>query len=331
MKKLPWVNPASWLSGLTILDFSSLLPCPFAADLLAVLGARVIKIESPSRPDPARAFGTGLAYHEVNHRKELVWLDLKVDADRQKLYQLVEKADAGIEGYRPEVKQRLGIDFKTLQKYNPKFVLCSASGFHADGPRSHRAGHDLNFVALSGILDLTRGSDGKPVIPGVPLGDIAVAYTAALRLLAAVFAARQTGKGDHVQVTIEEALIDIQRPFLKEQISELKAGHGVTAGSTLATGQFPCYALYHLEGGTLAVGALEEKFWQAFCGVIERQDLIPQQFATGPQRDRTQAEVLKALSRRPFAAWAEAFARIDCCVEPVLTVADASRGIEGGL
>jgi crotonobetainyl-CoA:carnitine CoA-transferase CaiB-like acyl-CoA transferase len=138
----------------------------------------------------------------------------------------------------------------------------------------------------------------------------------------------QTG---YVEVNIEEALLDIQRPFLKEQIADLKAGHNVTPDSNLATGKFPCYGLYHLDGGTLAVGALEEKFWQGFCNEIGRPDLIPRQFTTGVERDKVRGEVLAALSRRPFAVWVQAFADLDCCVEPVLSVAEAARFVEGGL
>lgn len=327
--KLPWSTTETWLRGVTILDFSSLLPCPFAAQLLSDLGARVIKIESPTRPDPAREFGH--EYDEVNRGKELLLLDLKNPADRAKAHELVKTAQGAIEGYRPDVKKRLGIDYETLRALNPAIVLCSASGYKADGPLASRAGHDLNFVARSGILDLTRDREGRVVMPGVPLADIAVAYTAALRMLAALQHAARTGEGCHVEVSIEESLIDIQRPFLKGHIETLRSGGVVHAGETLVTGRFPCYEVYALDGGTLAVGALEAKFWQLFCESLGRPDLVAGQFATGADGARVKAEVAKALGAKPFAHWVRTYQHVDCCVEAVLTVNDVAHAVEGGL
>ena len=293
------------------------------------MGARVIKIESPRRPDPARDFG--LEYEEVNRGKELLWLDLKDPADRGKAHELVKTAHGAIEGYRPEVKKRLGIDYDTLKALNPAIVLCSASGYMPGGPLASRAGHDVNFVARSGILDLTRDREGRVVMPGVPLADIAVAYTAALRMLAAIQNAASTGKGAHVEVSIEEALIHIQRPFLRGQIEELRQGHEVRAGRTLVTGQFPCYHVYTLEGGALAVGALEPKFWQLFCKTLGRPDLISGQFAKGPEAERVKAEVMKTLETKPFSHWAMAYQHVDCCVDAVLTVREVAGNVVGGL
>jgi alpha-methylacyl-CoA racemase len=324
--------PTQWLKDVTILDLSSLLPSPFAAHMLAKFGARVIKIESPNRPDPARNFGfvpsnedSSSAYREINSNKELLWLDLKTDEGRKKLYELVRQADAAIEGYRPEVRKRLGIEYETLAKINPALVYVSVSGYAGDGKFRDRAGHDLNFVARSGILDQTRDSQGHCVLPGLPIGDYVVGLSAALRMACAIFGARQTKIGSHVEISIEEALTEVQMPFMREAI---ESGEMPSAGNTLVTGKHPCYQLYRLEGGTFALGALEEKFWATFCQTIGRPDLIPSHLATGAQARATEEEVLKTLSKQSYSEWLKIFAKVDCCIEPVLSVKEVLDGLQ---
>lgn len=321
----------NWLKGLTIIDLSSLLPSPFAAHLLARFGARVLKVESPNRPDPARQFGyvpagqkTSSAYREINDIKELVWLDLKTEADRKKLYELVKTADGAIEGYRPDVRRRLGIDYETLSALNPRLVYCSVGGYDPKGPYRDRAGHDINFVARSGILDQTRDSSGHCVMPGLPIGDYVVAQAAALRMACALFGARASGQGCHVEITIEEALREVQMPFLRETI---ESGEAPKAGDTLVTGKYPCYRLYEVNGGTFALGALEEKFWQAFCVAIGRADLIEKQFASGAAGQAVAADVSKTLSAKTFAEWWKIFQNVDCCIEPVLSAKEVVNGL----
>lgn len=322
-----------WLNGVTVLDLSSLLPSPFAAHLLAKFGARVLKVESPKRPDPARHFGyvppgvnqTSSCYRAINSNKELLWIDLKTPEGRQTLYEHVKTADAAIEGYRPEVRRRLGIEYETLSTLNPALVYCSVGGYDPRGPYKNRAGHDINFVARSGILDQTRDAHGNCVLPGLPIGDYIVSQAAALRMVAAIFGARQSGKGSHIELTIEEALLEVQMPFY----NEMRESHEFpVAGQTLVTGKYPCYRLYAIQGGTFALGALEPKFWQTFCASIERNDLIPDQFATGTRATLVAMEVLKTLQRRSFKAWVEHFKTIDCCIEPVLSVEEVIRGLQ---
>lgn len=314
-----------WLKGLTILDLSSLLPSPFAAHLLAKFGARVLKIESPNRPDPARHFGhvpagkTSSSYRAINENKELVWLDLKTENDRAKLYELVKTADAAIEGYRPDVRKRLGIDYEALSSINQRLVYASVGGYSSKGSYQGRAGHDINFVARSGILDQTRDQAGRCVMPGLPLGDVVVAYAAALRMSAALLGARQTGIGCHIEFTIEEALLEAQTPFLRDAF---ESGDAPKAGHTLVTGRYPCYRLYEVHGGTFALGALEEKFWVSFCKAIDRADLISSQFATNDEGRRAINEVEKTLRSRTFDEWWSIFKDVDCCIEPVFSVKD---------
>ncbi len=336
--KLRWSRNEDWLEGLTFLDFSSLLPCPFATQLLCDLGARVIKIESPQRPNPARGFGAappegppGYAYREVNRGKELVFLDLKVPENRAQLHELVRQADGGIQGYRPEVGARLGIDYESLHAVNPMFVMCNVSGFNAQSPIANRPGHDIGFVARSGILDQTRDLGGTPVMPGVPIADIAVAYSAALQLLAAVVNSKKRGVGRNIYVSIEEALIDIQRPFLKEQIELMRSGAKVKAGETLVTGEFPCYSLYHLDGGTLSVGALEEKYWLLFINAIGLNELKDARLYTGEKGQKAKHAVHGALKQKSFTHWCSTFETLECCVEPVFTLHDVAKRVEGGL
>lgn len=292
----------------------------------------MLKIESPTRPDPARHFGyvppgenqTSSCYREINENKELVWLDLKEKSDREKLYELVKTADAAIEGYRPEVRQRLGIQYETLSKINPALVYCSVGGYDPEGPYRDRAGHDINFVARSGILDQTRDQDGRCVLPGLPLGDYIVAQAAALRMASAIFGARATRRGCHIELTIEEALLEVQMPFYSEMI---ESGEYPKAGNTLVTGKYPCYRLYAIDGGTFALGALEPKFWQVFCASIGKPELVDRQFATGEDGKKVADDVLKVLRTKSFGDWIKFFENVDCCIEPVLSVKDVTRGL----
>jgi crotonobetainyl-CoA:carnitine CoA-transferase CaiB-like acyl-CoA transferase len=335
--KLPWSRKEDLLDGLTILDFSALLPCPFAAQLFVELGARVIKIESPKRPDPARHFGTAnqagvsYAYAEVNRGKELVWLDLKDPASKDTLDVLVRQSHGGIQGFRPDAAKRLGLTQERLAAINPKFVICNVQGFYGSDPgRTNRAAHDIGFVARSGILDLTRDFNGLPVLPGVPLADISVAYSAALKLLAGILRAQTSGQGRAVNVTIEEALLDIQRPFLSDQLAQIKNGKIISAGKTLVTGAYPCYGIYKTNNGHITVGAIEAKFWQNFLNALGLPQLVHAQLAP-PQSEANltaKAAIQDKLITKSTEEWMSVFNLVDCCVEPVVTIKQLTEYIE---
>ncbi len=317
------------LKGITLLDLSSLLPLPFAANLLAKQGARVLKIESPNRLDPARIFGyvppdkdTSSCYRALNENKELVFLDLKNFKDREKFYELVKTSRGVLEGYRPDVRKRLGIEYETLKSLNPAIVCCSLSGYK--GKRALRAGHDMNFIARSGILDQTRDAQGHCVMLGAPFADYLSAYNSAFRLACALYSAETTGKGCHLELSMEETLTEMQDPFMREL---LESQHFPNAGGTLVTGKYPCYFLYEIPGGTFALAALEPKFWEAFCKAISREDLIPFHLATGKKAKEVTSEVLKTLQTRSFQEWASFFESVDCCIEPVLKLRDVSFGL----
>ncbi|MGZ3708648.1 MAG: CoA transferase, partial [Bdellovibrionota bacterium] len=194
------------LEGRTILDCSSLLPGPFLGKLLAQRGAKVIKVENPERPDGARAMGGGAFYRDLNEMKEIVNLEFGTDAFRA----LVRKADGLIEGFRPQAKKKLGLDEETLHALNPKLCIASLVGYPEDGPWRDRAGHNLNFEAVTGCLSLF----GE--MPALPLADLFAAYEGALSLTAAIDATARGDRGRRVVVSMSESLKQVQSGLIRQ-------------------------------------------------------------------------------------------------------------------
>ena len=310
------------LAGLKVLDLSRLLPGPYATLVLADLGADVVKVEDPGLGDYARHMpplveGTSALFLALNRGKRSLALDLKAPADRETFLLLAEKADVVVESFRPGVMARLGVGYETLAARNRGLVFCSLSGFGQEGPYAGRAGHDLGYLALSGVLGLIDGH-GAPGQPNVQLADIAGgALVAVGGILAALWGRAGTGEGRWVDTSLTEGVMSVGAmflgPFLAGHAEPPRAGRGVLSGER------PCYALYPTaDGRLLAVAALEPKFWSAFCGALGRADLEPFGLADGEEGARVQAEVRAILARRTLAEWTARFSAIDCCVEAVL-------------
>jgi len=307
------------LEGIRVLDFTRHLPGPYATDLLVQLGARVLKIEPPDG-DPTRwippiADDYGALFHLLNGGKESVVVDLKSTDGRRFVHRLAEICDVAIESYQPEVAAAFGIDQQTLRRINTRLVHCSINGFGNDSPKS---AHDLNFVALAGLLDLQSDRTGRPVLPGTQIGDMSSALFAALSIVAALFERQTTLSGRSIEI----AMADATRSFMPTAEALYRGEHS-SRGPFDLTGALPCYNVYRTSDERyIAVGALEPKFWARFCEAIERPELIDGQFDQRTSEE-VRAKVADTICRKTRAEWEAVFSMVDACVTPVLSLEEA--------
>jgi alpha-methylacyl-CoA racemase len=319
------------LTGIRVLDLTRLLPGPVATMHLADLGAEVIKIEDPGAGDYARSMGpvrneVSQFFVAVNRGKQPLRLDLKDPAQRERLLAMVEDADVLVESFRPGVMQRLGLGWDALKRRNPKLVMCAISGYGQDGPFAHLAGHDINYIGYAGMLAQNAGPDGTPALPNLQVGDLlGGAQTALQGMLAALLAVKMGGPGRFIDVSMTDAV-------LAHHIMPLVAvnnGGEAAPARDLLTGGVPCYNVYRTSDDRfMAVGALELKFWQACCEVLERPDLKERHWQCGqavgsPDALAVKAELDVLFARHTLAEWSARFAAADCCVSPILGCGEA--------
>lgn len=290
------------LEGLRVLDLTRLLPGAVATEWLAEFGAEVIKIEQPPMGDYARASYTAL-FEETNRGKKSVELDLK--SQKESFLKLVRSADVVIEGFRPGVMERLGLGYEVLCEANPRLIYVALTGYGSDGPHALLAGHDVNYLAMSGVLDLIRADDGTPVIPGVQIADLAGgSMQAVIGILLAMEARHKSGMGRRMDVSMTDGL-DVLLPVARAK-----------GPVKLLSGSYACYRVYAAaEDSHVAVGALEPKFWANLCTELGCEELIEKQFAVD------QSGVIAVLAEKFKAAraeeWFERIGEKDCCVTPV--------------
>jgi alpha-methylacyl-CoA racemase len=261
------------LQGIRVLDFSTLLPGPLATLLLAEAGAEVIKIERPGRGDEMRSyepkFGTdSVNFALLNRGKRSVAIDLKSPDALPRLKPLLESADVLVEQFRPGVMDRLGLGFEALRQMNPRLVYCAITGYGQHGPRAQVAAHDLNYVAETGMLSLTKGADGSPVLPAALVADIAGgAYPAVMNILLALRERDRSGTGCKLDVAMADNLFTLMYWGLG---NGLAAGQWPRPGGDLVTGGSPRYNIYRTRDGRfLAAAPLEQKFWDTFCELLD--------------------------------------------------------------
>ena len=334
---LPAPTPADAarpLAGITILDLTRLLPGPVATMHLADMGATVIKIEDKGAGDYARTMShvkheLSQLFIAVNRGKQLMRLDLKDAGDRARFLDMVDTADAVIESFRPGVMERLGLGWENLKARNPKLVMCSITGYGQQGPLAQMAGHDLNFIAYSGLLAQNADEHGRPVIPNLQVGDLlGGAQSAVQGLLAALLAVKMGGSGRHVDIAMTDAVF---AHHLMPLFALNCDGHTTPPSRDFLTGGLPCYAVYGCRDGRyMAVGALELKFWEVCCDLLQRPDLKKRhwtmgQAVGGDDAMSVKAELEKIFSSRTQAEWTALFEPADCCVTPVLSTDEAVR------
>ncbi|MGE5851362.1 MAG: CaiB/BaiF CoA transferase family protein, partial [Candidatus Methylomirabilota bacterium] len=314
------------LKGITILDLTRLLPGPYGTMLLADLGAEVVKIEEPEVGDYARVFepsvgGEGAAFQAVNRNKKSVALNLKVEAGKAAFRRLAATADVVVEQFRPGVMDRLGLGWEALKALNPRLVYCALTGFGQDGPYRNRVGHDINYIALGGLLHLTGMEGGPPVLPGVQVADLSGGMMAALGILAALLARERTGEGRCVDV----AMLDTVMSWLGLQAAFLGAtGKTPQRGRWFLGGGLPGYQVYETRDGRyISVGALEEKFWRNLCVALGREDLIPFAEPDEAKRREIQAELGGIFKAKTRDEWCAQLADAEVCFAPVNDLAEA--------
>jgi crotonobetainyl-CoA:carnitine CoA-transferase CaiB-like acyl-CoA transferase len=320
------------LDQIRVLDLTRLLPGPLAAQHLAHLGAEVIKIEDRGAGDYGRLLdrqgdGTSQFFLALNRNKAFVELDFKNPAEFKAMQQLVEHADVLIEGFRPGVMQRLGLGPEALWKINPRLVFCSISGYGQDGPMADAAGHDINYLSFTGVLHQNGGPDHKPAMAGLQIADLLGGTQAAvIGILAALFDAGRSGHGRHVDISMTDVVFGHN---LVAAAHFNQVGHAGVPGRELLTGGEACYNIYRCnDGRDLAVGALEAKFWDALCDALERADLKSHHWSRGQTPgDAGALAAIDALTKmfltRTQADWLKKLDGIDCCVTPILSVAEA--------
>lgn len=304
------------LRGYRVLDLTRYIPGPYCTLLLADLGADVVKVEEPGVGDPTRvvppAVGdTGVVYAALNRNKRSIVVDIRQEQGAAVVRRLAADSDVFVEGYRPGVLARRGLGSDRLLAENPRLVYCSLTGYGQDGPLAARAGHDIDYLALGGFL----GANPAPLTTQV--ADMTGGLLATLGILAALLAREQTGRGRVVDISMLEGVLALMTvPAAR-----------VMAGGPLAnelTGTHACYNVFSCrDGGHLAVGALEPKFWEALCGALGVPERAKRQWESGEKRRETLETVGSILSGRDRDDWARALAPADACVEPVLDLAEA--------
>jgi len=310
------------LAGVRVLDLTRLLPGGYGLGLLADLGAEVVKVEQPGKGDYMRwaepRLGSESAASWITDRnKRSIGLDLKDPRGLEAFRRLVERFHGVVESFRPGVIDRLGIGYEELRARNPGIVLCSISGYGQSGPLAQAAGHDINYVGRAGILSITGPAAADPAVPGVQVGDLAGgALLGMVGLLAALVHARETGEGDHVDVSMTDGAFSLLSVHLGDFFA---TGVPPTREGMLLNGRYPAYAVYRCaDGRHLTVGALEPQFFNALCTAVGRPNLADSAFR--PEALPTWRELFLSRTRDQ---WLEALSGVDACVGPVNDIAEA--------
>jgi crotonobetainyl-CoA:carnitine CoA-transferase CaiB-like acyl-CoA transferase len=317
------------LEGLTVLDLSRLLPGGFCSLLLADFGADVIKVEDTGMGDYIRwapPYYEGAAdtaksalFLSLNRGKRSVRLNLKSDGGREALLRLAGDADVLLESFRPGVLDRLGVGYERLREANPRLVYCAISGYGQDGPNRDRSGHDMNYLGLNGLLGLTGEADGPPVQAAGQIADLGGgALMAAVGILVALRERERSGQGQMVDASMFDGSLSWLAMLAAEAFA---SGRAPRRGELGLAGRYNCYRPYACADGYVTLGALEPKFWQAWCEGVDRPDLLEHAFdAPDSESHAAVAAIFRERTRDEWRAFASEH---DCCLEPVLGLDEA--------
>ena len=287
------------LQGIRVLDLTRVAPGSLCTMMLGDMGAEVIKIEQPPQPGVRRA-GSGIsptgeegrrkaAYYAPNRNKKSLGLNLKSEEGRQVFHQLAGGADVIVEGFRPGVMKRLGVDYESIAETTPGIVYCSLTGYGQDGPYEQMPGHDINYISTGGALDLIGTAEGPPVVPLNLVGDYAGGTLhAVIGILLALVARERTGRGQHVDISMTDGAVALLTAFASEYF---QSGTVAKRGDTILSGTAPCYGAFETkDGGYISLGCIEPWFWENLCRALGREDFIPHQHS-----EERQGEVLSWL------------------------------------
>jgi len=314
---------AQFLAGIKVLDLTQYLPGPLATQMLADMGADVLKIEPPTGDEmrklgPRDAAGHGIYYEAINAGKTTRTMNLKDEDVRAEFLELVRCADVLFEGFRPGVMERLRIGYQNLSTINPRLIFCSISGFGKTGPLAQMAAHDANYLALSGTLE--RNGIDRPIYFDPPIADCSSSLTALSAVLAALYSRSRDGKGCEIDI----AIADVVMPFQTFSLADLgRQGEVSGRRSTYLNGGSAYYQIYPTRDGRhVALGAIEAKFWSAFCEAAGRPEWIARQSDALPQLSLT-AELADYFSLLTLEQCVRQFKSVDCCLAPVLDLKEA--------
>lgn len=317
------------LDGIRVLDLSRLLPGPYASHILASFGADVIKIEKPGEGDYMREYlpqtqGFNATFLTINRGKRSISLDLRKPAGQEVFRALVERSDVVLDGFRPGVMEKLGLGYEALSEVNPKIIYAALTGYGQTGPNAQQAGHDLNYLALSGMLDLLGDGEGVPLVPGIQIADVAAgALPTVIGILLALQHRNKSKAGQLVDVSMFDSLLGL----MPVQIANYTATkRRPKRGQERLFGRYACYNIYPVRNGRfMVVAALEPKFWAALCKAIDREDLIQDQYVEGHAQDILIAELTRIFQKKQVDEWMEIFVDVDACVTEVREI---SRSVQ---
>jgi len=321
------IDVAMPLTGIRVLDLTRLLPGAFCTMLLADMGADVVKVEDPDQGDhmrwtPPLVAGQSVLFNSLNRNKRSLTLNLKSEAGRDLLLQLVETADVLVEGNRPGVMKRLGLGWDTLHARNARLVVCSITGYGQDGPFASRAGHDINYMATAGGLGLNGLRGGPPSPLSVQVADIGGGgLQPAVAILGALVAVQRGGEGRWLDVSMTDGAVS----WMSLVLAARGGGETVGRGDQRLAGRHPCYRVYACKDGRFySVGALEPKFWAALCVAVGRPDLVGLQFAEGDEGEKAHRAMEEVFASKSRSEWEHDLSGLDACCEPVLELDEVS-------
>ncbi|NIA19137.1 MAG: CoA transferase [Xanthomonadaceae bacterium] len=320
--------PTTLLKDLRVLDLSRLLPGPFCSMVLADHGARILKLEAPGEGDYIRSWepkvdNYSALFLAVNRNKKSLTLDLKTELGQEIFFRLVREYDVVLESFRPGVMSRLGIDYHKAKKVNEKIIYCSITGYGQFGPEAQKAGHDLNYLAESGILHTSGCADGQPVVPGIQVADIGGGALYAVNAILMAYIAVQRGEtGAHLDISMTDGLVSM---FSLLSAYFFAQGRDPGPNETTFNGGQADYQVYETsDNHYMALGALEEKFWHNFCEAIDRPDLIGRQQGDGKAQGQLIQELKDIFSRRTINEWQVLLEGKNTCCEPVVSFGDVA-------
>ncbi len=317
------------LHGLKVLDFTTLLPGPYATMAFADMGADVLRVVSRSRPDivasiPPAIPGTDIsaAFAHLGRGKRCMTLNLKDSRATQIIHRLIAHYDILIEQFRPGVMAKFGLDYGRLKNVNPSLIYCSLTGYGQTGPLRDRAGHDINYLARSGIMSYSGRKETGPSLTGMQIADVASgSNNAIIGILAAVICRNKTGKGQHIDISMTDGMIAFNAMY---GAGFLVNGQEPGREKTLLNGG-SLYDFYETKDGRyLSVGSIEPQFFASFCETINCPDLIPGGIEP-PDIESVKKRVRDIIKTRTREEWMGKFAKVDACVEPVLSLSEALR------
>jgi len=321
-------NAVLALQGMRVLDLTTLLPGSLCTQILADLGAEVLKIEKPNGGDNFRSTPPviktmGSFFHILNRNKKGVALNFKHEEGREIFLKLVPRADVIVESCAPGTMEEIGLGYDDVKHINPHIIYCSLTGFGQDGPYREKPAHDIDFLSISGILDLLKERECRPMVPAVQLAGAGGSITAAMGILSALLRRVRTGEGQYLDV----ALLDCLTPFLSLVMSQYMADRTIPRqGVSRVGGDYACYNVYETaDGNYLSLGCLEEKFWAEFCKAVGKEELIQEQYVSSPRREEIIEEVRSIFRQKTREEWIDYLDRYSICVSPVNSLKDVLR------